>query len=797
MEKLVAMKIRKPEYRYRKDICIKKGGYATQQDLAQVLTHSQSKDPKQDPGQAIQGIELELLRILREICTFSLRHPNITEVKESYLTNNNKFVIIQELADYDLTGYIEKQGLPNEQKVIQILLQVLNGLDYIHNHDIIHRDISPENILVFKDNTFKICDFGLASFGQVTFASAGKINYMAPEAYRGDLSSDKMCDIWSLGVMLLYLCTGQSTYGNQVVRNFVESHQKDNQKLVLPEQYRQLQDLLNRMVSYKPENRLSIRQIKEILYSMIDDVPQQLIQAQKIMAYELEIKLQELQTYQIRLNTFLEDNQIHNLNRMIETIQCSCNQLQIDMKEFSNLLKGKPANQDLQMQIQNRFQGDLEIGKANNPQQQRRNQLVYGDPEDIQEEKKEYVPFPYGEREDQISNMIQQVEEEKFSDLFPYKPRDQEQIHSQIQAKIEEEHRINKFNNHDFEFKILNATRQELPSPFFIVFLDQNNLYVSLLDGTQQVLDKNLKFMLNQVQQQNYLLQPELVKCPSFYHMQKGKIYSSIFEKSGFYSKVPVMIEKYQRQITKTFQIQGMINKMMRFTNDIIITAQENGSIELIWVVKNNQISQQFKLQNVGDINDICKSGTKNDLLYAFATDKGVYIGEFLQVASSDKVQYQFKLVKNKEFELDLICSTLIQIKQNQLAGTFSKSKGDIQSDIIVIDTDKKVRLLQISLIGMSAIFRVPDYNYQSSPYGFIKDHQYLYLIELNNLKLHKVAESIFKTRPNHQSLYIFEEFNQASIRDAKKYRIFDLEYQPGHAQGNSEIREIEIQMPL
>ncbi|CDW72839.1 protein kinase domain containing protein [Stylonychia lemnae] len=75
--------------------------------------------------------------------------------------------------------------------------------------DLTNQNISPDNILVFDDKTFKIIDFGIVSHGQSTQMGAGKVDYMAPEIYFMKKDSyDKMIDVWSIGVLLYFVCTG-------------------------------------------------------------------------------------------------------------------------------------------------------------------------------------------------------------------------------------------------------------------------------------------------------------------------------------------------------------------------------------------------------------------------------------------------------------------------------------------------------------------------------------------------------------------------------------------------------------
>ena len=110
----------------------------------------------------------EILRLFREINTFKIQHPNITQFKESYFTTSDDFVIVTELAESDLKTYREQNPEISNEQIVEIMVQILNGLHYSHIQNLTHRDLSPDNVLVYENNTkFKLCDFGVASFGEV------------------------------------------------------------------------------------------------------------------------------------------------------------------------------------------------------------------------------------------------------------------------------------------------------------------------------------------------------------------------------------------------------------------------------------------------------------------------------------------------------------------------------------------------------------------------------------------------------------------------------------------------------
>ncbi len=172
---------------------------------------------------ALVGDAESLQRFEREAKSISkLDHPNIVRVYSSGSFDGNQHYIAMEwLPDVSLASYMKQAGpLPFEQ-VIDLSIQLSDALNYAHDNLVIHRDLKPENIHVHEKNgclISKILDFGLAKnleshSNAHTLAASGGIfgtpYYMAPEQADGTDIIDARCDIYSLGVIMYEMLTGQ------------------------------------------------------------------------------------------------------------------------------------------------------------------------------------------------------------------------------------------------------------------------------------------------------------------------------------------------------------------------------------------------------------------------------------------------------------------------------------------------------------------------------------------------------------------------------------------------------------
>ncbi|CEQ42898.1 SPOSA6832_04772, partial [Sporobolomyces salmonicolor] len=156
----------------------------------------------------------ELPDIMQEIDLLkNLHHPNIVQYRGYARTDSALYIVLEYCENGSLSAIIKKFGRFPESLVALYTLQVLQGLQYLHDEGVIHRDIKGSNILATKEGSIKLADFGVATRvgGPSDSAVVGSPYWMAPEVV-DQTGATTASDIWSLGALVIELLTGKPPY---------------------------------------------------------------------------------------------------------------------------------------------------------------------------------------------------------------------------------------------------------------------------------------------------------------------------------------------------------------------------------------------------------------------------------------------------------------------------------------------------------------------------------------------------------------------------------------------------------
>ncbi len=142
-----------------------------------------------------------------------LSHPNIVNIYDVSRSGNVDYIVMELIDGITLKEYLSRRGRLSPKEVTVFATQIARALEHAHDHNIIHRDIKPQNIMLLRDGTVKVADFGIAHFAarENTYSKGeaiGSVHYVSPEQARGSYV-DNRTDLYSLGVVMYEMITGR------------------------------------------------------------------------------------------------------------------------------------------------------------------------------------------------------------------------------------------------------------------------------------------------------------------------------------------------------------------------------------------------------------------------------------------------------------------------------------------------------------------------------------------------------------------------------------------------------------
>nr|XP_033816356.1 cyclin-dependent kinase-like 2 isoform X2 [Geotrypetes seraphini] len=180
-----------------------------QKDSGRIVAVKKFMESEDD--KMVKKIAMREIKLLKQ-----LRHENLVNLLE-VCKKRKRWYLVFEFVDRTVLDDLEQfpNGL-DYNRVRKYLFQIMKGIGFCHNHNIIHRDIKPENILVSHSGVVKLCDFGFAR----TLAAPGEVYtdyvatrwYRAPELLVGDIKYGKAVDIWAIGCLITEMLTGEPLF---------------------------------------------------------------------------------------------------------------------------------------------------------------------------------------------------------------------------------------------------------------------------------------------------------------------------------------------------------------------------------------------------------------------------------------------------------------------------------------------------------------------------------------------------------------------------------------------------------
>ncbi len=147
-----------------------------------------------------------------------LSHPNIVSIYDVSSSITADYIVMELIDGITLKQYMEKKGVLNWKETLHFAIQIGKALEHAHSKGIVHRDIKPHNVMVLKNGSVKVTDFGIARMmskgNTLTKEALGSVHYISPEQAKGG-RVDNRSDIYSLGVVMYEMMSGRPPYDGE------------------------------------------------------------------------------------------------------------------------------------------------------------------------------------------------------------------------------------------------------------------------------------------------------------------------------------------------------------------------------------------------------------------------------------------------------------------------------------------------------------------------------------------------------------------------------------------------------
>ena len=226
------------------------------------------------------GLERYLLEA-RNMAAFS--HPNIVSLFDFFEENNTAYIVMELLDGISLKTYLlQNEGKLSCEEMLEVMLPIMDALEEMHKHNIIHRDVSPDNIFLCTGNRMKLIDFGAARFSdskkEETRSIVLKPGYAPPEQYRGKSRQGPFTDVYAVGACMYRAVTGAMP--EESLNRMMEDTLKEPKELE-PDLPDDVNTIILKAMALSPEYRFqTIRDMKDALEGK-----------KTVTSYQVEIKM--------------------------------------------------------------------------------------------------------------------------------------------------------------------------------------------------------------------------------------------------------------------------------------------------------------------------------------------------------------------------------------------------------------------------------------------------------------------------------------------------------------------------